>query len=588
MKICRVIIHNFRNIKHVDVNIEDIVAIIGSNNSGKTNFLKALSLPLMLDDGDSTKRLGWYDINKEARDRYYSFIDINRESILNDSVNRERWAEVIPNVSVELEFVADINGHFDIRDLLVEERDGKFIGKIMYNYHVKEPFKLLDRVKTLISGDGNLLESKRMTILPTELFTYEIIIPGKNTKVSYDTLKGFRYSFLTAERDSFSSSSEKIGSRLLVDLFQRKLTPQIQGDVEQEYTKFFESIKNLGDLDNILNWQNYSEIPNAKEFFKQIRIFPNMPSMNSILGSIKLGYGEDNLFSQGLGNRNLILLMVLLNSLLSKEDELSYKLVALEEPEAHLCTSNVLLIASFIERFKNLSTISQLFYSTHNTELINKVGLEHVLIMNGGAAYSLKNELDDVSREYLANNPNTDIFKILFSRRVILVEGITEELLIKSYLQSKNLLNDIKVFAFHKGFKKIIEIWKKVNVNSINKLGVIRDFDDQKAAQEEHEKFQSERIKICTTSEYTLEPETVNAGNNYELLKNKYGDEYGWNDLTKDQLQEKWRKSKTDIMFRICKDLLSGDLNGFTMPAHISGVIDFMIDKKEESAVDDN
>lgn len=590
MKISRVIIQNFRNIKNIDVTIGDTVALIGSNNSGKTNFLKAMSLPLMSDDGDSSKKLSWYDINKDARQKYYSFIESNIEQILSDSINPNDWNDALPYVSVELEFIANKNDHFDIRELLVEERDGVFIGKLKYVFHIKEPLKLLERVRTLINKSDEPLEKKKMTILPMELFTYEIVIPGKNARVSYDALKDFRFSSLAAERDSFSSSVDKLGSRSLIDLLQKRLTPSVQVSVEQEYYKFFEAIKQLGNLDKILNWQKYSEIPNAKDFFEQINIVPNMPTMNSILGSVRLGYGEDNLFSQGLGNRNLILIMVLLNSLVSKEEDLSFKLITLEEPEAHLCTSNVLLVASFIEQFKKLADKSQLFYSTHSTELVNKIGLENVLVLNDGNAYSLNEELDKDGRKYLANNPNTDIFKILFSRHVILVEGITEELLIKSYLLSKPELSDIKVFSFHKGYKKIIDIWKKINENSSNKLGVVRDYDNQDEARASHELLQFERIKICTTKEYTLEPEIVSTGNNYELLKEKYGKEYGWSDLTKEQLQENWRKSKTDIMFKICKDILSGELDGFTMPKHISDIIEFMSfkAKTEGDSIDEN
>ena len=78
---------------------------------------------------------------------------------------------------------------------------------------------------------------------------------------------------------------------------------------------------------------------------------------------------------------------------------------------------------------------------------MNKIGLDKTVVIHNGEAYSLKEELNEEERDYLANNPNTDIIKILFSRRVIMVEGITEELLIKSYLQTKPELNEIKVLS---------------------------------------------------------------------------------------------------------------------------------------------
>lgn len=46
MKISRAIVKNYRNLKGIDVTLGSIVTLIGENNSGKSNFLRALSIPL--------------------------------------------------------------------------------------------------------------------------------------------------------------------------------------------------------------------------------------------------------------------------------------------------------------------------------------------------------------------------------------------------------------------------------------------------------------------------------------------------------------------------------------------------------------
>ena len=191
-------------------------------------------------------------------------------------------------------------------------------------------------------------------------------------------------------------------------------------------------------------------------------------------------------------------------------------------------------------------------------------------------ALNLSEELNATEMDYLSKNPNTDIFSLFYSKRVILVEGVTEELLIKSYLLTKPDLNDIKVLSFHKGFKDIINIWKTINVGSNNKLGIVRDYDNQPNAQKEHEKENSNQIIVRTTTEYTLEPEIVKTGNNFTLLKEKYGKEYGWDSLNQEGLSNDWQNKKSFIMFRLCQDLISGELNGFEMPNHIQQIIDFM------------
>lgn len=78
------------------------------------------------------------------------------------------------------------------------------------------------------------------------------------------------------------------------------------------------------------------------------------------------------------------------------------------------------------------------------------------------------------------------------------------------------------------------------------------------------------------------QPEIVNTGDNYKILKNKYGDVFGWNDMTAEQLTEAWKNAKATDMFTICKDLASGELEGFQMPKHIQDVIDFLSQESEE------
>ena len=46
MKINRVQITNYRNLKDIDVKMENITTLVGENNSGKSNFLHAVILPL--------------------------------------------------------------------------------------------------------------------------------------------------------------------------------------------------------------------------------------------------------------------------------------------------------------------------------------------------------------------------------------------------------------------------------------------------------------------------------------------------------------------------------------------------------------
>ena len=571
MRISRVQIYNYRNLKHVDIELGNIVTLIGENNSGKSNFLRALSIPLSSDDTGISKRLSWFDINKDAKKQYYEFLKTNRGSIIDGSLKVEDFLPQIPIVVIQLEIMPEATEHYDVKDILVDE--DKWTGGIHYQFFTKKPEELLNRVRGILTNEAED-DNIQMSLLPMELFDYSITVPGKGNKIPYDIISRFRTVDLPAERDNFASNADRLGSKALSDLLQKGLTSDSQVKIEKAYRDFFDTVRTEGKLDTVLNWQQYSDIQNAQDFFKQISILPNMPQMSSILGSIRLGYEEESMFAQGLGHRNLILLSVLLNSYLNKEHDISFRLLTIEEPEAHLCISNVLLMTRLISIFSQKNKYTQIVYSTHNVEFVNKIGLDKAIVLHNGEVFSLKTELTDTERDYLAANPNTDIFKLLYSKRAIIMEGFTEELLIKSYLQTRADLNDIKVLSFHKGFTKIIDIWKKVNAGSGNKLGVVRDYDDEPGAKRNHEKRQSGYAIVRTTKGYTLETDITNL--NYDLLKNKYGAEYGWSNMTADQLQKDWREKKSDVMLRICHDLINGELADFYMPSHIQQIIDFM------------
>lgn len=584
MKISRVKIHNFRNIASTEVQLEDMVTLIGENNSGKSNFLYAITLPFLSDENNINKNLSWADINVAAKNEYYKFVLEKKEEILHETLDLGEFASKIPVVSVEVDLKPNEDELYFVKDLCyTTNENGDLIYGLRYEYKAMHPDEILALVRSILSSEEIselTIDNVKMNLLPTRMYSYSIIVPQKRANVSYDTLRQFKYMALSADRDNFSNSNERIGSRALVRLLQMRLSPNDLLTVEKEYSHFFDALKNLSGMDKVINWQDSSDIPNAKHFFDNIDILPNMPPMTSILSSVRLGYSGESMSSQGLGQRNLILLLVLLNSLLDESDIKAYQLLTVEEPEAHLCINNVHLMASFIKVFTQNNTAIQLFYSTHSTELIDKIDPKNVVVLSNGSALSLATELNDEERSYLSKNPNTDLFKLFFSRKCILVEGLTEELLIKAFLQFKAELSDIEVISFHKGFSKIIDIWHTINKDSNNRLGIIRDFDDQPNAAAEHHRYNTyHNICVRTTEEYTLEDEIVKSGKNYKLMMERYGEEYGWVGLSENEMALDWRNSKSSVMLKLCHDLACGEISNFTMPRHIQEVLDFMQEK---------
>lgn len=580
MYISNIKISNYRNLKNINIELAQTVTIIGSNNSGKSNLLKAITLPFLADEiAYVGKNLTWFDINSSTKNDYYHFLIDNKVSILTDKITLEDFKKQIPKIKIEVNVTPKKEELYYVKELGYEISEGNISYGLYYEFAPVNDLDFYKTIKSVLESEdvnSETVNDLKLNLLPIELYKYSIGVPNKGP-ISYDILKQFKYTSLMAERDEFSKSNEKLGSKSLVKILQAKLKDRDKIEVEKEYSRFFDTLKKITNIDTLINWQEYSELENASDFFQKINVLPNMPAMSSIFNSVRLGYEGENLSMQGLGQRNLILLMVLINSLIEKDSDAVFNILTVEEPEAHLCINNVRLVASFIKAFTDKNNCLQLFYSTHDTELIDKLKLQNIVLMSEGNAYSIRSEFNDEEINYLSKNPNLDLFKLFYAKKCILVEGLTEELFIRAYLDSKKELNDIEVISFHKGFKRIIDLWLKINIRSSNRLGIVRDYDDQLKAKEEHNSYNDNKfICVATTEKYTLEPEIVNTEGNYEVLKEKYGEKFGWNNLSKERLSDDWRKNKSYAMLEICKDLSSGYLEKLKLPQHIQKIIDFL------------
>ena len=205
MYISHVLIKNYRNLVSVDIELQKVVAVIGENNSGKSNLMRALSLPLTSDEVSYTsKNLFWSDISNEAKGKYYEYIINNQQKIVSGEISAEELYENVPKVLVELTFMPGSIEKYDVKDFGCEIEDGEIRYKIRYTYCPKMK-DFYDWVKSILSKKsgitGETIDEMKLNLLPMELYSYTITVPGKGDKVTYDTLRNFKYTALEAERD---------------------------------------------------------------------------------------------------------------------------------------------------------------------------------------------------------------------------------------------------------------------------------------------------------------------------------------------------------------------------------------------------
>lgn len=560
MYIKKVTINNYRSFRSFEAKLQKLTVVIGENDTGKTNFFTALSLPLSGNHIDfNQKRLSISDINKDA------VIDFLTSVINNDADQLQK----IPKVSVTVEF-ADPQDSYETALLakwLVSDGDSETY-KIRYDFKPKDDADLLEVVKK--SFVDKTIDDINWFTLPIELYDYQIVSVNNEKPIAYSDLKHVSIHSINAERDDFSESSSMKSNSIFTKLLMNTLNDDDKSQINTAYSEFFSAIEDTETFEKIIgtnpDFENYDSI------IKQLECTPNLPNLKNILSNITLKYGNEFLYQKGLGQRNLIYILILFAYYKSCGD--TFNLCCIEEPEAHLSVNNLRLVRDFIEKSSsNSGSLVQTIISTHNPSIINKLQISNVLAFTGEKAISLSDTPAKLV-DYLRKRPNFDILKLLFANKVILVEGPTEEMLISTYLSKQADLKDIDIIAIgQRGYATFLDIWLVLNKDNPNKkIGIIRDYDNSDAAKAKHDAYDTAHanVTVRTTTNYTLEIDLVEAEDNLALLNALFG-------ITGDvkEVSDHMISGKTARMLDVCDAMVrEEDPLDVKLPAHIDQVIE--------------
>lgn len=155
MKISRVVIKNYRNIENIDIHLSDTVALIGENNSGKSNFLRAITLPFFTDETSlSGKNLAWTDINNNAKEKYYRYVVDNQEKIKNDIISCEDFISNMPVITVDVYLEPNETENFFVKELCWNIVNGEMVYGLRYEYKPAKIDEIFATVKNVLNKEN--------------------------------------------------------------------------------------------------------------------------------------------------------------------------------------------------------------------------------------------------------------------------------------------------------------------------------------------------------------------------------------------------------------------------------------------------
>jgi predicted ATPase len=178
-------------------------------------------------------------------------------------------------------------------------------------------------------------------------------------------------------------------------------------------------------------------------------------------------------------------------------------LLLIEEPENHLSHSNLNKLISHIE---TSGKGKQLIVTTHSSFVLNKLGIENILLFDGENGITLA-QLPPSTEAYFRKLPGHDTLRMILAKKTILVEGPSDELIVqKAYKQKYGKLpleDGVEVITVRAlASKRFLDIARLLSIE----VRVVADNDgDVEALKKKFEDYASLlNVKLCYSDDSAL------------------------------------------------------------------------------------
>lgn len=631
----KLIIKNFRCIKNITIDFQKgLNLIIGENNTGKTAIIDALRLALSIglpqreiyltnEDfyidqyGRKTNEIEFHltfsDVSDEQQGIFYEMLAVNKDENMNDfgnlklhvryslvnkyGIERIRYkywggdnegGENIPSELMDLLYFVYLGALRDAgRDLkpCKGNRVGQLFLKLEGDQTIQDDYaKSIDDIIKKDKKWKNLINKAKCKI-NDHLEEISLISDTQNIDID----------FLTLEFKKIVENL-KLFLPFRVKIKRDEITEKI-GEDPYILNKFFEDV-------------NKRDLVFKKDFHK---ILDDDTCTNcDIKIKLKDIYNKTvknfEIEQIGLGYSNLIYISTVLGDLLERRkiERESYNALLIEEPEAHLHPQLQDILFNYLKMVGEKHI--QVFITSHSPTITSKASIDSTIVLgkdqNNIFNLPLKScLLDKKDKKYLERFLDVTKSQLFFAKGVILVEGISEALLLpvfadmigKEYSLDKNGIEVINIGGV--SFQPFARLFnsdqseKRFNI----RCSIITD-DDRKNGEESSRAIKTEKLRgghlEIFLAEITFEYELYTQENKdilieaYRNLHTKYkGDRNeSFNQERQDFVGKiKNNKDKAEFAQELSR-ILSDDKdkhNRFIVPQYIQEAIKWAINKIE-------
>ncbi|WP_084224630.1 ATP-dependent nuclease [Paenibacillus pectinilyticus] len=472
----RVIIDNYKSFEHFDLKFrDDVNIIVGDNEAGKSSILEAINLAL-------TGQLYGRNVMTEITPYLFNIQTINKYI---DGLKSGEKTE-LPTIRIELylnngEDTVNLSGTNNSKrentagiSLLIEFNE-EYTDE--YSNYIKSP----DEIRTV----------------PVEYYTVKWY-SFANKLITPRSIP-LNVSLIDTSMLRMQNGTDQYISKIISDALELKERVGMALDYRKLKEDFAErpAIKNINDK-LATKKGDLSE----KNFTVSIDVTPRSnweSNLSSYLNDIPFQHS-------GKGEQSAVKMKLALELKAQKAH-----LILIEEPENHLSFSSM---NKLIDQISRKCTGKQLIITTHSTFVLNKMGLDKLILIKNNIAMTLS-DLKDETQKYFMKLPGYDTLRMVLAKKAILVEGPSDELIVqKAYHKFYGKLpieDGVDVIAVNAlSFKRFLDIAKKLELD----VRVVTDNDGDliKFNSKYDGYLTTDHIKICYDKniEYpTLEPQLL-------------------------------------------------------------------------------
>lgn len=491
MYISNLSIKNYRSFENFDVKLKPFTQIIGENNIGKSNMLDSLGLIFSQEISFFKKRM------LEVSDFHYPTILKLKREILNfdTPANKISYPEItieaiMTDFTVEQEvIVSDWFTNEECKDASLTYRFAP-INSFDSVEEIEQQRQFITDFKEKIGEKkfDALSETEVINLVNFPISKYQYrIYGGKNSEGNYLSYhhNQLKFELLDALRDAKSELSATRNNGLLYRILNANDEKDYQ-DLKTQLVGLENAIELnpaiVGIKTRIKEQLDKISLTTEKSNNDVDLIF-SMPNVSDLLRKLSLIYNDNpiKIERNGMGRNNLLFMSLMLSFIENPEKQNStfFRIVGIEEPEAHLHAN---LQNHLARNFQELIKTSegekrkdiQLLITSHSNHITTKIDFENTVVLhyenNKVKAHYILDGFGTTAEDirqinYLKKYLDSENVNLFYSRRLMLVEGISEKLLLPIFYraqtgvtidQSACSIINVNGLAF-KNFLKIIE-----------------------------------------------------------------------------------------------------------------------------------